>query len=207
MGRYTQLEDLTDEHKALLTRDDMSNPKISQITGYSQTTVRRLRRNIGYVNKIGIKSGVKVPSRMKRVNKTCPKCGSKFETIPSYNKRWCSISCWASDRNTSYMQSAKYRKSITKETTKPYKRYCNRVHKLSNRVYEENKDVINPDNFPRTICGVDGGYQLDHVISVKDGYEQGISPEEMAVVENLRMLPWRENLAKGRRSDDSSKKN
>jgi 5-methylcytosine-specific restriction endonuclease McrA len=55
---------------------------------------------------------------------------------------------------------------------------------------------INPENFPRRRCGVIGGYQLDHIVSIKKGFEDGISPENMSLRENLRMLSWQENRKK-----------
>jgi hypothetical protein len=68
------------------------------------------------------------------------------------------------------------------------------VHGLSNKNYKLNIDIINPNNYPRTICGIDGGWQLDHIIPIKECFELGIPIEEAADISNLRMLPWRENL-------------
>jgi hypothetical protein len=44
------------------------------------------------------------------------------------------------------------------------------------------------------LCGVDGGWQLDHIKTVREAFDEGLSPEEVAHVDNLRMLPWKENL-------------
>lgn len=71
--------------------------------------------------------------------------------------------------------------------------YCTQ-DRLSRKVYNENIDIINPERHPRTICGVEGGWQLDHIIPIKERFEKGISPEEASVLSNLRMLPWKENL-------------
>ena len=60
--------------------------------------------------------------------------------------------------------------------------------------YEQNKEIINPNNYPRTLCGVKGGWQLDHIITVKECFEKGILPEDASSLNNLRMLPWKENL-------------
>ena len=62
--------------------------------------------------------------------------------------------------------------------------------------YVKFKNIINPDNKPRTLCGVDGGHQLDHIYPVYEGFINKISPEELAKVENLRIIPWKENLIK-----------
>lgn len=45
-------------------------------------------------------------------------------------------------------------------------------------------------------CGVSGAYQLDHIYPISAGYENNIPPAELAKVENLRMIPWRQNLLK-----------
>jgi hypothetical protein len=74
--------------------------------------------------------------------------------------------------------------------------YKNRVHFMSNKTYEENKHFLNPHNYPRTLNGVKGGYQLDHKISVKRGFMENIPPDELAKIENLCFIPWEDNRAK-----------
>ena len=75
--------------------------------------------------------------------------------------------------------------------------YAYQVRQLSERVYQEHTGIINPSNHKRTICGVEGGYQLDHKVSVKEGFEKGIPVLDMGHINNLQLLPWRENRAKG----------
>jgi len=65
---------------------------------------------------------------------------------------------------------------------------------------KKNKDIINPNNYKRTICGVEDGYQLDHIVTIKHGYENNIPIEEMVKIENLRMLPWKKNLERNRKN-------
>ena len=45
-------------------------------------------------------------------------------------------------------------------------------------------------------CGVDGAYQLDHIYPISKGYENKIPAEELAKMNNLRMIPWKQNLLK-----------
>jgi hypothetical protein len=80
--------------------------------------------------------------------------------------------------------------------TPAFKRYKNRVHQLSNRTYYRHQLIINPCNHPRTLAGVEGGWQLDHIISVKECYKLGLSEEQASALENLQMLPWKTNLLK-----------
>ena len=65
---------------------------------------------------------------------------------------------------------------------------------MSQKVYEENIEIINPNNYPRTRMGVDGGWQLDHIKPVIDCFREGITIEEASNINNLRMLPWKDNL-------------
>lgn len=70
-----------------------------------------------------------------------------------------------------------------------YKSYARKVRRLSNRVYQENIEKINPKRHPRTLCGVENGWQLDHIIPIKECYEKGITVEKASSIENLRLLP------------------
>jgi len=77
-----------------------------------------------------------------------------------------------------------------------YRQYRGRVTWLTELTYREYKDIINPDNHPRTRAGKDG-YQIDHIESVKKCFDAGLPPEHCARLENLQMLPWKENRIKG----------
>ena len=50
-----------------------------------------------------------------------------------------------------------------------YKRIC---LKMTNKTFKKFKNEINPNNLDRRLCGVDGGYQLDHIISVFSGFKK-----------------------------------
>ena len=80
-----------------------------------------------------------------------------------------------------------------------YKTYRNRVTARTAYTYKIFKEEINPLNLPRGTSGTDGAYQLDHIISVRTGFEQNISIEEMSARENLQMLAWLDNIKKGRK--------
>ena len=43
-------------------------------------------------------------------------------------------------------------------------------------------------------------YQLDHIISIWDGFKWGINPEIIADISNLTILKQKDNAIKGRRS-------
>lgn len=78
----------------------------------------------------------------------------------------------------------------------PFLEYSRLARRLTEETYRLYKHQINPDDLPRTRCGVLGGYQLDHKKSVLKCFEEGLSAETCASVENLQMLSWQDNLAK-----------
>lgn len=67
---------------------------------------------------------------------------------------------------------------------------------MTEEVYVEFKVILNPNNFPRTLCGVEGGYQLDHILSIKKCYNVGKTIEEASSISNLQLISWKENLEK-----------
>ena len=99
----------------------------------------------------------------------------------------------------SYMQMEQYRRSKTKLDTPEYRKYRNRVATLTKTTYSQFKDIINPEGHTRAIAGVVGGYHLDHIISCREGFENNVTPEQISDVSNLQMLPWRDNVVKGRK--------
>jgi hypothetical protein len=74
--------------------------------------------------------------------------------------------------------------------------YARKVRWLSEKTYKKHMRQINPNNLPRALCGVEGGYQLDHKTSIKEGFDNQLKPEVIAAVGNLQMLPWRINREK-----------
>ena len=57
------------------------------------------------------------------------------------------------------------------------------------------QDVTLLENYdkPRGLCGVEGAYQLDHIISIKYGFENNIDPEVIGNLNNIRFIPWEDN--------------
>ena len=188
----------------LLSDKSKTNEELTKILNCSIPTITRRRRKYGIIVPRGLKTG----QRNGIVNKyksNCIVCKKEFETTPSVNKLYCSRICVCKDDNyrlklknadKSYMQTEEYKKTLMKEDTPKYKRYRNRVTKLSEKVYEENKSLLNPNCYIRTKCGIENGYQLDHKISVRESFDKGISPEEVSKLENLQILPWKQNLLK-----------
>jgi hypothetical protein len=49
----------------------------------------------------------------------------------------------------------------------------------------------------RGINGEDGAYTLDHIYSIRKGFNNKIPPEDIGQFSNLQMLPWLDNITKG----------
>jgi hypothetical protein len=81
-------------------------------------------------------------------------------------------------------------------TMTEYKKYSNKVRRLTEKNYVKYFTSINPNNHPRTLCGVEGGYQVDHKLSVRFCYDNNVSEEDCASVDNLQMIDWSQNLNK-----------
>lgn len=77
-----------------------------------------------------------------------------------------------------------------------FRKYRNRVAVRTKKTYMQYKDEINPNNLPLGKCGIDGVHQIDHIITVRKGFEQGIAIEEISAKENLQVIPWLENVQK-----------
>ena len=45
--------------------------------------------------------------------------------------------------------------------------------------------------------GVNGAFQIDHIIDIKYGFNNNIPAEEIADLKNLQFIPWEENIKKG----------
>lgn len=198
MSKRMKFSELTENQKKLLEDISLTRNDLASSLNCGEISVSRWRKKLGIKVPIGSKKHKSRPWQSKKIERCCPICDMKFVTTPSNKKRYCSKKCSSKDIDRSYMNSEKYKDSLRKETTEEYKRYSNLVHKLSHRTYEIYKEEINPNNFVRGLAGEIDAYHLDHIISVKFGFDNNISPEEMSRKENLQMLPWKDNIIKGK---------
>lgn len=196
---------MTENEKIKLLSDPTkTNKELTKILNCSIPTISRHRKKYGIIVPNGLKPG-QHNNTITRYKTNCLFCQKEFETVPSAKQKYCSRICLNQSEeyllklkhcDKSYMQTEQYRKTLMKDDTSEYKRYRNRVTKLSEQTYKENELILNPKGYKRTKCGIDGGYQLDHKISVRESFDKGISPEEVSKLENLQILPWKQNLLK-----------
>jgi hypothetical protein len=188
----------------LLSDSSKTNNDLCVILCCSTATISRWRKKYGIVVPRGLKPG-QHNNKITNYTTQCNVCGTKIETTPSHNQKYCSSLCMHSDKNyknklktvdKSYMQTDEYRKTLLKDDTPEFRRFRNRVSKLSEQTYNENKAILNPNNYKRTLCGVENGFQLDHIVGVRKMYDAGATPEEVSRLENLQLLPWKQNLLK-----------
>jgi len=117
------------------------------------------------------------------------------ETLEKMQKAKENYVPWNAGLDMKQLGYVSWNKKPENEKTK-YKEYRYFIDKLSEINYVKHYDIINPEHRPRTKCGVEGGYQLDHIYPVYEGYVNNISPEEISKLENLRIIPWQENQRK-----------
>lgn len=117
----------------------------------------------------------------------CNRCSAYI-----YQKNWIHI---ISKESLRKMRATKAGYSSWEEYEKEYpkkKRYKAEVWRFT---YQQPLETLENYNM-RGRCGVENAYQIDHIISVDEGYKKNISVEKIGHISNLQMLPWRKNLKK-----------
>jgi 5-methylcytosine-specific restriction endonuclease McrA len=196
MPRGTKFNEYTNEELSLLKDPMMTTRELAKLLNIGVATVSRTRKRLEFSVPMGAKKGKPNLAKIRKETRVCahPDCSNTFIVVPSKVRLYCCHRCHSLTLDNSHLQSPEVLKERTKDTTPAYKRYKGLVHRLSGYNYTESIDIINPNRYTRTLCGVEGGWQLDHIIPIKECYEKGISPEEASAISNLRMLPWKENL-------------
>jgi hypothetical protein len=126
--------------------------------------------------------------RANKQNAVCNSCSSKI-----YKKSWQYV---VKDEHIKKMAAKKagyetyedYMKDLNNK-----KRYYREVRKITRK-----QDISMLENYDkmRGLCGIEGAYQLDHIIPVSVGYEKNIPAEKIGDISNLQIIPWKDNLLK-----------
>ena len=206
-------KNVTDQQ--IIDTSEMTINNAAKVLKCGTATITRKRKALGIKSKKG-----RWTSKIDPFYTQCGNCEKLFETINNGSK-FCCFDCYGEHRRNNpeqYAMSVLSRKKLSKSASKSwenpskeridgiekrrnqnikeYKKYDGQVRRMSDKVYEENKSIINPDGHKRTLCGVDNGYQLDHIKSIKECWNEGLSVEEASKIENLRIIPWKENLGR-----------
>jgi len=73
-----------------------------------------------------------------------------------------------------------------------WEQYAQTTRMLTERTYKQCFDKINPNNHTRGLKE----YHLDHIIPLWYGFLNNIAPGVLSRKENLRMIPWKNNLSR-----------
>lgn len=88
------------------------------------------------------------------------------------------------------------RRKISEQDYKDYQRYKRAVYSASRKVYNQNVDLLNPNRLSLGRSGTPGAHQIDHKVPISVGYQLKIPVTVMSTVENLQLMPWKDNLRK-----------
>jgi len=127
-------------------------------------------------------------SRANRENSVCNSCSATL-----YKKSWQYV---IKDDHVKKMAAKKagynsyddYMKEL--DSRKKYYREVRNITRKQDLSLLENYDKI------RGLCGVEGAYQLDHIIPISVGYSQSMLPAVIGSISNLQIIPWKDNLLK-----------
>jgi len=195
-----------DEKIKILTDNTKTDAEIASILGLSQQYLSVLRTRWKLSKKRGNK-----PGSIKNTTEfiECKVCGKSIKKIKSRTQcQYCSRECMyrchdyiakLASIDKSYMKSEEYSLAKSKPDTTEYKMYLHKVQTLTRKTYALYEDEINPLKHPRRRAGVEGAYHLDHIISIRHGFDNDIPPDVIAHKDNLQMMPWRDNIVKGKK--------
>lgn len=192
---WIKKHEFTNDELLLLQDTTLSATELSKMLSLRVGSIRGKRKELGIASAVGSKPGKSKPERIKNEVRIClnDKCLKEFVVKPAHTKKFCCKSC-STTVNHPAPKGRGSRPYMVKSTTPAYKKYSRLVHSLSHETYLKNIELINPNGYPRTLCGVEGGWQLDHIKTIKECFENNVPAAEAASLENLRMLPWKTNL-------------
>ena len=156
-----------------------------------------------------INNGTKQGRPKTLMDRECIQCHEIYSPVRS-SQKYCVSKCYYKSKEGRPVQTTEFLKSMDRSytqtesfaskqrnpTTPAFRKFRNRVATLTEKTYVKYQHEINPNNHPRTIAGVNGGYQLDHKVSCRRAFDQGLTEEWVSSKDNLQMLPWKENLIK-----------
>lgn len=123
-------------------------------------------------------------------------CGHQTEVAPG-NLIHRSVGCavCAKELNSSQNRDRNAAKHIAwAKTATDWEVYRNQVDRLTRQIYSDHKSSINPLGLVLALAGTDG-YQLDHIVPARWGFDHDIPVELIAHIDNLQVINWKTNLS------------
>jgi hypothetical protein len=131
-------------------------------------------------------------------NKSCRNIVKFSGSFVNGYRKFCSVKC---SKNKDELKHINLFNGVHKIREKPHNEktlYFKKCREITRLTYRQNKSIINPNDCRLGKAGVEGAYQIDHIISVHYGFENNIAPEIIGGLENLRVVPWRVNSVKNK---------
>lgn len=124
------------------------------------------------------------------------KCGHTFtSTAVNLLRRDVTCPICAKQYKTNIINASSERRSNAwKQTATAWQKYKSIVVKLTRVSYTQNKEQINPNDYPQGRAGVEGAYHIDHIVPIWYCFDHNIPVEICAHPTNLQMLGWRDNV-------------
>jgi len=124
-------------------------------------------------------------------------CGSplRYHGSSGYSKKFCSYECSNSSKITKSKMTASRRANggwRSEDEISDYSVYTSLIEFFTSK--QKIYNLPNVEN--RGKCGVEGAYQLDHIISKKEGFKRSILPHIIGDIKNLQIIPWEQNQKK-----------
>lgn len=88
------------------------------------------------------------------------------------------------------------RRKISEKDYQDYQKYKRAVYSASRKTYNQNITLLNPNGLLLGRSGIFGAHQIDHKVPISLGYELKIPIKIMSIIENLQLIPWKDNLNK-----------
>lgn len=190
-------------------------------TYFSKTTCRLLRsklekgltedqKTIEYFSKITFTDDVREKLYL-LINglREKPKCKNlecnKEVQFLNYSRGYRTFCCIKCSKNPEELKNINLFNGVNKIRETPHTEktlYYKKCREITRLTYKQNENLLNPNNYKLGRAGVDGAYQVDHIISVNYGFINKLNPEIIGGIENLRVVPWRVNAVKNKYLED-----
>lgn len=102
-------------------------------------------------------------------------------------------------------------RDLIKENPKVKNKGLNKIKDLNKRLYyikvwiiTESQPLRKLRNFKKRCFKGNGCHHLDHRVPISKGFLDGIAPEKIGSLDNLRFIPWKKNIRKGSKMTEDS---